>query len=461
MMRKNLMVGLCIPFVLLLVISYVYLPAKSSPNKESFMVPMRDRVRLATDVYLPEGNGSFPVILIRTPYDKNALSTIGMEGAQKGYAMVIQDTRGRYASEGANLPFEKDAQDGYDTVQWIIRQKWCNGKIGTWGGSALGITQLLLAGTGVKYITAQHITVGAPSLYQDGVYTGGEFRKSLYGDWLRLARFNPIAYDIVRKHPTYDIYWQSMDISDKYQNVNSPAVHIGGWFDIFAQGTINAFLGYQGKGGPSARGKQKLIMGPWTHSVFSERAGELTFPNAKNPPTTYYDAWKWFDHYLKGVDNGVDREPAVTYYVMGDLSDPKAPGNEWRTADSWPPVRAEYTPLYLHPDKKLIWNKPSIGGKLSYTYDPKNPVPTIGGYQLTIPAGPMDQRKIEERPDVLVFTSEPLREPLEVTGRVKAIIWASSDAPDTDFLARLCDVYPDGRSYNICEGIIRACFMES
>ncbi|MBC7328107.1 CocE/NonD family hydrolase [bacterium] len=438
----------------------LFVKAQQLEAKQTFMVRMRDGVRLATDVYLPEGPGPFPAILIRTPYNKDALSGLGLEGKKRGYAIVIQDTRGRFASEGANLPFETDARDGYDTLEWLTKQPWCNGKIGTFGGSALGITQLLLASTGTHRITAQHITVGAPSLYFDATYPGGEFRKSMIEDWLRITKFHPDALNIWRNHPTYDAYWKGVDLENKYEKVDCPAVHIGGWFDIFAQGTINAFLGYQTKGGPNARGKQKLIIGPWTHAVFQDKAGELTFPNAKNPPTNYGDAWRWFDHYLKGVDNGVDKEPAVTYYVMGDVTDPDAPGNEWRTANTWPPVKAEPTPLYLQPDKKLSWEKPTKSGKLVYTYDPKNPVPTIGGYQLTIPAGPMDQRKIEERPDVLVFTSAPLNKPLEVTGKVKVILWVSSDTPDTDFVARLCDVYPDGRSYNICEGIIRACFRE-
>lgn len=446
--------------IVLLAIGGVWLRAQQAIEKQTFMVPMRDGVRLATDVYLPEGRGPFPTILIRTPYNKNALAFIGEDGKRRGYAMVIQDTRGRFASEGTNLPFETDARDGYDTVEWLVKQPWCNGKIGTWGGSALGITQLLLASTGTNRLSAQHITVGAPSMYFDGAYPGGEFRKSMVEDWLRITQFNPDALKIWRRHSTFDVYWKNIDISDKYSKVNCPAVHIGGWYDIFIQGTINAFLGYQTQGGPKARGKQKLVIGPWTHSVFQEKAGELTFPNAKNPPTRYHDPWLWFDHYLKGIDNGVDREPSVTYYVMGDVSDPNAPGNEWRTADTWPPVKADLTPLYLYPNKKLSWEKPAKRGKFTYLYDPKNPVPTVGGYQLTIPAGPMDQRKIEEREDVLVFTSDPLGEPLEITGRVKVILYASSDAPDTDFLARLCDVYPDGRSFNICEGIIRACFRE-
>jgi len=446
--------------VLLIVIGAVWLSAQQLRKKQTFMVPMRDGVRLATDVYLPQEKGSFPVILLRTPYNKEAIASIGIEGRKIGYAVVIQDTRGRFASEGANLPFEMDARDGYDTVEWLSRQSWCDGKVGTFGGSALAINQLLLAGTGTNYISAQHIIVGAPNIYLDAAYPGGEFRKSMMEDWLTANQFNPTSLKIWRMHPTFDAYWRGMDISDKYPKVNYPAVHIGGWFDIFAQGTINAFLGYQTQGGPKARGKQKLVMGPWTHGVFQDKAGELTFPNANNPPIHYNDALQWFAHYLKGIDNGVDKEPAVAYYVMGDVSDPSAPGNEWRTAETWPPLKADFTPLYLHTDKTLSWDKPTKGGKLSYTYDPRNPVPTVGGYQLTIPAGPMDQREVEERPDVLVFTSEPLREPLEVTGKVRVIFWASSDALDTDFLARLCDVYPDGHSYNICEGILRACFRE-
>jgi hypothetical protein len=433
-------------------------------KKETVMVPMRDGVRLATDIYFPEGDGPFPVILLRSPYDRKLGEGIAQDAARRGYVMVIQNTRGRFGSEGENLPFETDGwgrlRDGEDTVEWIARQPWCNGKIGTWGGSALGITQYLLAGTGTKRVTAQNITVGAPSLYHGVVYWGGVFRKAMIEDWLRISAFSPDALKIWTSHPTYDSYWRERDMTTRFRYTNAPAIHIGGWYDIFAQATIDAFVGMQTRGGPGARGKQKLLMGPWTHGVFQEKAGELTFPNAKNPPTTAHDIWRWFDHYLKGVDNGVDREPAVTYYVMGDVTDRNAPGNEWRTADRWPPVNATPTPFYLHPDRSLSTRKPEEGGTLSYTYDPKDPVPTVGGPRLTLPAGAMDQRKIESRPDVLVFTSEPLREPVEVTGRVKVILWASSDALDTDFAAKLCDVYPDGRSINICEGILRARFRE-
>jgi putative CocE/NonD family hydrolase len=202
-------------------------------------------------------------------------------------------------------------------------------------------------------------------------------------------------------------------------------------------------------------------MGPWTHGVLRRAAGELTYPeNAAAPPNRVHDLWRWFDRWLLGRDNGIDREAAVTYYVMGDITTPGAPGNTWRMSDRWP-VPARTTRYYLTADRGLSPDAPHGGQPLSYRYDPKDPVPTVGGPHLTLPPGPREQRQVESRPDVLVFTSEPLREPLEVVGRVRARIWASSDAPDTDFAVKLCDVYPDGRSFNVVEGILRARFRES
>lgn len=445
----------------LLLAHHVAAAAERSIEKQSFAVPMRDGLKLGTDVYLPATNGAFPVLLTRTPYNKALGTGQGEDGARHGYATVIQDTRGRFTSEGANLPFDSDVEDGFDTVEWILKQPWCNGKVGTFGGSAGAITQMQLASSGNTNVLSQHLTVGGPSLYFDVVYSGGVFRKALAEDWLRITRFSPDALKLWASHPSYDDYWQARDLTSRYDKVNAAAVHIGGYFDIFAQGTIDAFVGYQEGGGPGARGKQKLIMGPWTHGVFSEKAGELTFPHAKRPPNNVRDQWRWFDHTLKDVDNGINREPAVTYYVMGDTSDPNAPGNVWRTANQWPPVIATPTPFYLRADRTVSRSKPGPADPLTYTYDPTNPVPTVGGPELTIPAGPKDQRSVESRPDVLVFTSEPLAEPLEVTGRVRAKLWAASDAPDTDFFVRLCDVYPDGRSFNICDGRLRARFRES
>lgn len=439
-------------------------PTPPPPAKQTVMVLMRDGTRLATDLFLPAGAGPFPTILIRTPYNKDAGAGLGAEGVRRGYAVVIQDTRGRFASEGSNLPFYGDGWDpywdGFDTVAWLREQPWHNGKLGTWGGSAVGITQLLLAGAGTPGVTAQHITVGAPDLYE-GIYPGGVFKKSMIEDWLRLSKFSSNALPFWVSHPVRDAYWRARELEGRYALANAPAVHIGGWFDIFAQGTLDSFTGYQEHGGPRARGRQKLLMGPWTHGVLQDKAGDLTFPNGKKPPTDFHDTWKWFAHHLNGETNGVDTQPAIAYYVMGDTSDPTAPGNVWRTADRWPPVAARPTRFYLHEDRTLSRQPPGKAAPIAYTYDPNNPAPTLGGLQLTIPAGPKDQRPLEQRADVLVFTGEPLAAPLEVTGRVRVRLWASSDGPDTDFFARLCDVYPDGRVFNLCEGQIRARLRKS
>jgi putative CocE/NonD family hydrolase len=261
-------------------------------------------------------------------------------------------------------------------------------------------------------------------------------------------------------HPVYDDYWRERDASRDYRKANAPGLHIGGYWDIFARGTIEAFIGYQEQGGPKARGKQRLVMGPWTHGVLQAQAGELKFPNAKKPPGEVEDAWKWFDLTLKSDSMQINTEPAVTYYVIGDTTDANAPGNVWRTAPQWPPVKATPTKYFLRADRGLTTSEPGLADPITYTYDPSDPVPTVGGIQLSLPAGPMDQKRVEERADVLLFTSAPLTNPVEVTGWVRAQVWVSTDVPDTDFIGRLCDVYPDGRSFNLCEGAIRARFRE-
>jgi predicted acyl esterase len=435
-------------------------PVTNSNAVRTVMVAMRDGVKLATDVYLPAGNALFPVVLMRTPYNKSGVASAAPAGTKLGYAVVVQDTRGRFASEGENLPFNVDDHDGYDTIKWITAQGWCNGKIGTYGGSALGITQLQLVGTASDGLACQHITVGAPNIWEV-VYTGGVFRKSLVEDWLRTSNFSPRALELWVGHDAYDNYWQQRDASQRYGKMNVPAVHIGGYYDIFGQATIDAFLGLQTHGGPGARGRQKLLMGPWTHSVLMEKSGELVFPKAQRPPNNVQDQVRWWECYLKGVNNGVASLPAVTYYVMGDTSDPNAPGNVWRTADQWPPVPTQTTRWYLGANQTLTQTRAATEASSSYIYDPTNPVPTVGGYQLTLPAGPRDQRSIESRDDVLVFTSAPLAQPLEVTGQVRVKLYVSTDVPDTDFIARLCDVYPDGRSFNVCEGALRARYRNS
>jgi predicted acyl esterase len=448
--------GIRLSFLFLVLVSQV-LCAKT----ELVRLPMRDGVKLATDVYLPDQEGPFPVVFIRTPYNRVMGAGFAPEAAKRGIVLVVQDTRGRFASEGDNFAFDADAwgerQDGLDTINWIVKQPWCNGKIGTFGGSALSITTLLLAGTGTPHLEAQVLPVGAPNLYEV-VYKGGVFRKSLVEDWIRISKFSPGALALWVSHPAYDDYWKHRDLTGRYSRINAAAVHLGGWYDIFAQGTIDSFKGYQYRGGPRARGRQKLIMGPWTHGILTEKSGQLTFPKANKPPSRATDSWSWLETHLKGIDPGFDQEPAITYYVMGDAFDKTAPGNVWRTSKIWPLPEARQLKYFLHADRSLSIQKPGTDSPLGFTYDPRNPSPTVGGIQLSIPAGPMEQSKVESRSDVLLFSTGPIVEPVEVTGRVQARLWIASDCPDTDFILQLCDVYPDDRSFNVCEGALRVRF---
>jgi hypothetical protein len=436
------------------------------PEKRSEMVAMRDGIRLATDVYLPAGEGPFPVVLTRTPYSRVKKGQQGTGFEREGYAFVIQDMRGRFDSEGENLPFvgcgwEKH-QDGVDTVEWLKRQPWCNGAIATVGGSAGGITQNLLAaaappGLGLR---AQYISVAASSMYRDASYIGNAFRKGDVENWLNGNEFDPQALEITRSRPGYDGYWAAYDTTLRFSMMEVPAIHVGGWYDMFAQATIDQFVGRQEQGGPGARGKQKLVMGPWAHGIGKAQVGDFTFPDASRVPKAY-DASRWFAHYLRGEANGADQEPAVAYYVMGDTRTPGAPGNEWRYAAAWP-IPAKESSLYFHGSKGLQWEAPGAeSSPVEYTFDPADPCRTVGGNNLTIPSGPLDQSPIEARADVVTFTSEPLGQPIEITGRIRAKIFLSSSATDTDLSVRLCDVHSDGRSYLIAEGIQRLRYRNS
>jgi uncharacterized protein len=436
----------------------------AASNARTVRIAMRDGVHLATDIYMPEGDGPFPVILSRTPYGRVKMGGGGGGFAQNGVVYMMQDMRGRFDSEGENLPFVGcgwgEHQDGVDTIEWIKKQTWCNGRIGTIGTSAGGITQNLLAGAAPEGLTAQYITVAAANLYADASYIGGAFRKADAGNWLINNKFDPRALELGRAHPCYDDYWRKYDTTLKFAQMTVPAVHIGGWFDMFAQATLDEFVGRQHSGGNGSRGTQKLVMGPWTHGIGKMPAGEMTFPKANHVPAQYLEG-RWFDHYLRGTDNGIEKEPAVAYYVMGDTSTPGAPGNEWRHADDWP-VPAKETEAYFTRDGKLTLDKPDGGdAHVEFTFDPANPCPSIGGNNLTIARGPMNQNKNENRGDVVLFTSAPLNEPVEVTGRVKAKVFVASSAADTDLSVRLCDVYPDGKSYLIAEGILRLRYRHS
>jgi predicted acyl esterase len=450
--------------------------AANTPTQRTIMVPMRDGVHLATDVHLPAGDGPWAVALTRTPYGRSdggsitaRVSISGLVG--KGIAVVSQDVRGRFDSEGLALPLADEGwgkrQDGLDTVNWIRQQPWCNGKIATFGSSYQAINQFLLAGAGPEGIVGQHITVGAGDVYHYFYFQQGVWRKGLGEGWLLMEGYPADALAQIWEHPRYDSFWGTMDFSTRVEQVHWPAVLVSGWFDrrAFAQGTLDAFTQIQDRGGVGSR--PHLVMGPWTHpgaAGYSPRdAGELHFPtNANYPPGAPTDL-QWLSFWLTGKPEIPADEPAVRYYVMGDTKDPKAPGNVWRTADRWPPP-SQPLRLYFTADGGLVSQPPSTVTTREYDYEPLNPVFTL---EEATPLnweggdGSRDQQRVENRPDVLLFTTPPLTEPLEVTGRLSVRLYASTSARDTDFTAKLTDVYPDGRSMLLTNGIVRARYRQS
>ncbi len=422
---------------------------------QTAMVTMRDGVKLATDIYLPDGKGPWPAILFRTPYGKGTAQGQAMMANQHGYAFVSQDIRGRFGSEGVDYPvFGHDGwgehQDGYDTVEWVAVQKWCNGKVGTVGASANGITQNMMAPSRPPHLVCQYVAVAFSSLYHQAVYQGGAFRKSLVEGWVKGNKLNPENLKEMRSHPDYDDFCRQFDPELVAHRVNVPVLFLGGWYDIFNAGSINSFLTINKKGDKGARGKCRLVMGPYGHG----RSEDLIFPNTEYPKPA--DMLNWFDIWMKKDGKGIDEIPVVQYFVMGDPADTKNGANVWKTADDWP-IPAKIKPFYFNANGSLRPRPPKKADtSLSYKYDPKNPVPTIGGANLIIKKGPRDQRPVESRQDVLLFTSRELKKPVEITGQLKVKLWASTAATDTDFTAKLCDVYPDGRSMIVADGIIRA-----
>ena len=457
-------------------------------------VPMRDGVDLSTDIYRPSGGGPFPTLLLRTIYDNQ--EPVYIEWARRfveaGYAVVMQDCRGRFDSEGAWEPYIHEAEDGYDTQQWIGAQSWCDGNIGMFGISYPGFTQTQPAPLrspyvkGIVPIASQQDNFGyrpggALGLHSSlffGIIASRTVHRSGFGllDWDALYRRLPLIsalddivdapfYREIIRRSTYDDFWSSYSLRDRYDEVDTPAYFMTGWYDTLLHDDFKQFLGWSGKArSEETRRRTRIIVGPWTHYAFSsaDLYGDIDHRGAGTIDFVA-EHLRWFDQRLKGVDTGIDSEPPVRIFVMGD--------DVWRGENEWPLARTDYTPMYvgsatgansMFGDGTLMPEPPLSPGADRYEYDPDRPVPTLGGPIMHRDlAGPHDRRPVERRDDVLVYTSEVLERDLEVTGPVTMTLYASSSASDTDFAATLVDVYPDGRAINICEGLQRARFRES
>jgi putative CocE/NonD family hydrolase len=451
-------------------------------------VPMRDGVTLSTDIRLPDGPGPFPAVVERTPYNNSGFAPAN-PCIQSGYAVVRQDCRGKYDSEGRFNPFF-EADDGADTLAWVKVQPWCDGRIGMLGNSYCATTQLTAAWLRPPGLLAITPGVMGWDLFKDTIYYNGVFNLSLAFTWgtavagrsgqghetsdlqkhlwhLPLADMDEAAGFHVPHlrewlaHPVYDNFWAAASVERHYGDFDVPILHSGGWYDFYGEGTTRNFQGIRAAGGPRARAAQQLIMGPWLHGLGGRYSGQLDF--GEQAAMSLDGLYKrWLDRWVKGVDNGVDREPAVRIFMMGS--------NEWRDEAQWPPAGAKETPFYLASggsansligDGALVPGKPAGGaGSDGYVYNPANPAPTLGGGVHGAPAGPTDHAPLERRDDVLVYTGAVLEQPLAVAGYVKGVLYIASDCMDTDFVMRLCDVYPDGRSILLCDGIARTRFRE-
>jgi uncharacterized protein len=470
---------------------------------------MRDGVSLYADVYRPAGEGPFPVILMRLPYDKTQAETINYSHpswyAQRGYMVVVQDVRGSWASEGVFTPFLSEAEDGYDSIEWAARLPGANGRVGMYGFSYAGATQLMPATLRPPSLLTICPALTASQYYEGWTYNQGAlalaftmswavslaemearrakddeamtmlraaFANSQAWNWyLPLTEFPPLTgkygsyfFDWLA-HPTYDDYWRRWSIDEDYSRLTIPALHIAGWYDVFLTGSVKNFIGMRNESGSDvARARQKLLVGPWTHMPWAP-TGLTSDLRGCGPGIVDDMQLRWFDQFLKGEETGVLDAP-VSLFVMG--------AETWRDFPDWPPPGSEPVRWFFHSkgransrfgDGTLSLDAP--GGEPSdlFTADPMAPTTSIGGhsccFNFVAPMGPADQREAEEYNSVLVYTSEPLVEPTELIGDVTVTLYAATSARDTDWTARLCEVHPDGRSINLQEGIVRARYRES
>lgn len=430
------------------------------------MIPMRDGVKLSAFIYTPKGDGPWPVLLEQRYANGNDPNTQKSFAklAQGGYITVLANFRGSQQSEGDWRGYRHlawgEQQDGYDLVEWLAKQPWSTGKVGTFGSSQAGFAQNFLAVTQPPHLVAQYMIDTGLSLYHEGYRIGGVTRPERFKSLDKVARVPEHNRELMAEwfqHPTYDSYWAAEDSSRFFDKMDVPCFTVGSWYDFMCVGSIDSYIGRQHRGGPNSIGKQQLLIGPWLHGRFKEtnKSNEMEYPeNAKFAMDAHM--LRWFDYYLKGIENGVTSEPTVRYYVMGAIGEKDAPGNIWRTATDWP-VANKPTPFYLHADLSLQL-KPSEAADdiVTWLADPQRPAPIPS---IAFP-GAKDAREFESHPEVRTFTTDVLSEPMEWTGKVQAELYVSSDARDTDFIVRVSDVYPDGRSILIMDYVRRARYRE-
>lgn len=478
-------------------------PAKRYAIVAEVNVPMktRDGVTLNADVYRPQEAGRHPVILRRTPYGKSSAGPEGIYFAQQGYVYIAQDVRGRETSGGDWYPFIHEAKDGYDAVEWAAALPYSNGRVGMTSGSYEGIVQLFAAMEAPPHLVCLFMGVTPSDIYHQLAYNDGAFMLALAQAWCGAlsvnesnrrtqpaasaeywAKFRPLTeYPLITvregppnvgtyygdwlKHPTYDDYWKSISFERAYAKIKVPVFHWPAWYDVFLVGSLRNYVGLREQAGSEAARKgQKMIVLPGGHAGFGAKIGELDF----GPGSVFEigaSALRWFNWHLKGIDDGISKEKPVRIFVMGD--------NVYRDEDDWPLARAISTRYYLHSggaantpqgDGRLSLDRPAAEAPDRFVYDPANPVPTHGGATLGIgspPPGPLDQRPLGQRADILAYTTEALAKETEVTGPLALEVYVSSSVEDTDLVGRLIDVHPDGRAILLSEGILRLRYRDS
>ncbi len=464
---------------------------------------MRDGVTLRADIYRPKAEGKFPVLLVRTPYDKTGESNFGMKGAARGYVVVEQDVRGRFNSDGEWYTFKNESQDGYDTVEWAAALPYSNGKVGMFGGSYVGATQYLAAIAKPPHLAGICPTVTASNYHDGWTYQGGAFEQWFNESWSTGLAMNTMRRRVEQNddplggtktlplmdyavldapsatgiapyftdwlaHPSYDAYWKQWSIEDHYVDIQVPVLSFGAWYDIFLGGTLRNFQRLKTEAGTEAakRGQRLVVyIGGHAGGSSNRKVGAVDF-GEKLPIDQDEITLRWYDWIFKGQANGMESEKPVKIFVMGK--------NEWRDEDNWPLARAKNTRYYLHSSGSanglggngtLSTTGPGEEKPETYVYDPSDPTPTIGGPlccgALPTGIGPEDQRPAEARSDVLVFTTPAFAKDFEVTGPVTLDLYVSSSAVDTDFTGMLVDVWPNGFAQNLTSGILRMRYRNS